>query len=95
VFVGADDLPIHHVNQFLAVVDRPGGSIFLTVGSLQPPPIAGETLEERKAQAESIPFVPVKPVARLAMTPQGLHRLIEILQETVRNYEGQAEEQSE
>jgi len=85
VWVGAEELPLLFVNQFLGVVQP--GEIFIHFGALVPPAITGETDEERKAQAEAIQFVQVKPVARLAMTPARLQELIEILQQTLSNYE--------
>ena len=85
VWVGAEDLPVHFVNQFLGLVQP--NEIFLMLGSLVPPPIIGETLEERKGQAESVPFVAVKPIARVGMTPDRLKELIGVLQQTLENYE--------
>lgn len=87
VWVGAEELPVLYLNQFIAQVNR--GEIFLTLGQVVPPPIVGATEEERKAQAESIEFVPVKPVARLAFTPGRLQELIQILQITLDNHETQ------
>jgi len=43
----------------------------------------GETIEERRAQAESIQFIQIRPVARLAMTPERLRQLIDTLQQTL------------
>ena len=45
VWVGVDDLPVQFVNQFLGVIEQ--NEIFLNFGSLVPPPIMGETIEER------------------------------------------------
>lgn len=90
VWVGAEELPVQYVNNFVGITDPTG--IYLTLGSLVPPPIVGDTVEERKAQAEAITFVPVKPVARVAMSPAGLKRLIEILTQTLQNYEAQQED---
>lgn len=89
VWVGADDLPVHFVNQFLGVVQP--NEIFLVLGSLVPPPIMGATVEERKAQVESVPFVPIKPIVRLGLTPERLQELIGVLQQTMKNYDTQQE----
>lgn len=59
VWVGAEELPVQFVNQFVGVIGP--GEVFLNLGALMPPAIIGETDEERKAQAESIPFVQVSP----------------------------------
>ena len=85
VWVGAEDLPVQFVNQFVGVVHP--GEIFLTLGTVVPPAILGNTEEKRKAQAESIQYVQVKPVAQLALTPERLREFVRVLQETVANYE--------
>lgn len=91
VWVGADELPIHFFNQMVAVVQA--NEIFLMLGSLMPPPIVGDTREERKAQAESVPFVAIKPIVRLGLTPEKLKELIGVLQLTMENYERQQKAQ--
>jgi hypothetical protein len=87
VWVGTEELPIHFVNQFAGVIGP--GEIFLYLGSVMPPPILGDTEEERTAQAESIRFVQVKPVARMALTPERLREFIAVLKQTLTNYESQ------
>jgi len=87
VWVGTDDLPVQFLNQFVGLVQP--NEIFLMLGSLVPPPIMGDTAEERKAQARSVPFVPIKPIVRLALTPERLKELISVLQQTMENYETQ------
>lgn len=87
VWVGVDDLPVQFVNQFVAVVQP--NEVFLTIGTLTPPAIMGDSIEERREQAESIQFVQVKPVARIAFTPERLQELIGILNQTLQNYETQ------
>lgn len=89
VWIGVDDVPVAFANQFVAQVDR--GEVFLTVGQMVPPAILGKTDEERRAQVENIQYVPVKPIARLAMTPSKLRELISILEITATNYEKQEE----
>lgn len=88
VWVGVDDLPVPLVNQLIGLVQP--NEVFLTFGTLVPPAIMAETLEERRAQAEAIPFVQVKPVARLGLTPDRLREFIAILQQTLTNYEAQS-----
>lgn len=85
VWVDADDLPVQLVNQFVGVVQP--NEVFLTLGTLVPPAIMGQTEEERKAMAESVEFVRVKPVARIALTPARLRELIGVLEQTLANYE--------
>jgi hypothetical protein len=83
-WIGAEDLPVHFANAFFGVVAP--GEIVLQVGSMVPPPIVGNTPEEREATARSIPYVQVKPVARLALTPARLDELIKTLEDTRMNY---------
>lgn len=73
-WIGAEDLPVHFANAFAGV---PGpNAIFLNVGSQVPPEVATEDdLERLKARG----YVPVKPVARLAISPGGLDELIDTL----------------
>jgi hypothetical protein len=87
VWVGVDDLPVYHVNQFVATVSPT--VVFLTLGTLAPPAILGGTDEERLAQVRSIDFVQIRPVVRTAMTEQGLRDLIRVLNQTLKNYENQ------
>ena len=87
VWVGVDDLPVHHVNQFVGTVNPQ--EIFLTLGTLVPPPIFGGTPEERLAQAKSIEFVQIRPTARVALTDEGLRAFIRILNETLANFQEQ------
>lgn len=75
------------MNQFVGVV-RPG-EVFLNLGTIVPPAIFGASDGERQAQAENIRFVQVKPVARIALTPDRLREFIRVLNETLANYEKQ------
>ena len=86
-WVGTEELPVHFVNQFVGVIAP--GEVFLNLGAIVPPAILGDTEEERKAQAESIRFVQVKPVARIALTPERLREFIGVLNQTLANYEKQ------
>jgi len=84
--VGAEELPVLFANQFVAQVGDTG-EIFLTVGQVVPPAIIGQTEEERREQAENIQYVQVKPIARLAMTPEKLRELKTVLEITEVQYE--------
>ena len=85
VWLGADEAPVKFANAFLAVVQP--NEIFLTIGSYTPPPIVGATVEERAEMARKVAVVPIKPIARVGMTPARLNELIGVLQEALRNYE--------
>lgn len=85
IWVGTENLPVHFINQFVGVVQP--GEIHLTLGSLAPPAVIGATEEDRRAQLEALQFVQVKPVLRMALTPQRLREFIQVLQTTLQNYE--------
>jgi hypothetical protein len=82
-WIGVDDLPVHFANAFTAVVGP--NAVFLNIGSQVPPAIESEDdLEQLKA----IGYLPIKPIARLALTPRGLDDLIRALENTRSAYQG-------
>jgi len=76
-WIGAEELPVLFVNQFVGQFHE--NEFFLTIGQALPPALIG-TPEERADQLEQIAYVPVKPVARLALTKRGCQELIANLQ---------------
>lgn len=84
VWVGAEELPVQFANAFLGLVAP--NEIFLTLGSILPPLISGETVEEREASARSVSYVQAKPIVRLAFTPERFDEMVKVLQETQANY---------
>lgn len=82
---GVEDVPLVLVNQVLGQVGQQG-EVILTFGQLTPPLLLG-TPEQQAEQANEIPFVSVKSVARLALTKEGLDDLIRVLRITQENYE--------
>lgn len=75
-WIGAEDLPLLLTNQFVVQVHE--GTFFLTIGQMVPPALIG-TPDERVEQLRQIAYVPVKPVARLALTPTDVRRLASAL----------------
>lgn len=88
-WVGYDEVPITFANQFL-VQFEPDESFILGVGQATAPAIIG-TPEQVAAQARQIEFVPVRPVARIAMTEPKLRELIAALEANLRNFEAAKE----
>jgi hypothetical protein len=78
VYVGAEDVPILFVNQF--VIQYVQDDFILMLGQMTPPILLG-TDEERRAQAEKVAYVPINVVARVAFSRGRLVELIEILQD--------------
>jgi hypothetical protein len=77
-WIGTEDLPIHFANTFSGRIGP--NAIFIDLGSMMPPAI------ESEEDLEEIRFVPVKPIARLALAPGGLDDLIKVLQSLRRNH---------
>lgn len=81
----AEDVAIIFANQFVGQVGQQD-EVVLTFGQVTPPVLLGPR-EQQEAQVREIPFVPVKPVARLGLTKAGLDDLIRVLNETRDNYD--------
>lgn len=77
-FIGAEDIPVLYANQF--VVTHNGQEFILVVGQITPPLLLG-TPEQQAEQAKLLSFVPIKTVARFAMTRERMEQLIKVLQE--------------
>lgn len=78
-WIGAEDLPVEFANTFFGTVGP--NAVFVNIGSMVPP-----VIENEEALA-NMRFVPVKPIARIAMAPAGLDDLIRTLENTRSNYE--------
>ena len=78
-WIGAEDLPVHFANTFSGIVGP--NAVFVNIGSTVPPSIESED------DLANLRFVPVKPIARVAMAPSGLDDLIETLENTRRIYQ--------
>jgi hypothetical protein len=92
IWDGIEDVSLAFANQVLGQVG-PQGEVILTFGQITPPILVGKP-EQQAAQVEEIPFVAVKPVARLALTKAGLDDLVRVLRATQENHE-RAQEQSQ
>jgi hypothetical protein len=80
-WIGADDLPVQFANAFTGVVGP--NAAFVTIGSQVPPAVESE---EDLNQLRTFGYIPVKPIVRIALTPQGLDDLIEALKTTQKNH---------
>lgn len=87
LWIDLDETPVYAANQFIGQFH--GQEIIVAFGHMSPPVIVGETLEERRGQAEGLGYVPVRPVARISLTRENLGSLMNILEQTKRNYEAQ------
>ena len=76
-FIGAEDVQIVLSN--LQVIQHVQQEFIITFGQFSPPIVMGSP-EEQKEQVKSKPYLPVKTVARVAMSPERVANLIEALQ---------------
>ena len=86
-WVAVDELPVLAANQFITQADP--DHIYLSAGMAMPPVVLAETVEERQAAIQQITFVPVRPIARLALTRKRAEELITVLQRGIENYDQQ------
>ncbi len=70
----------HMVSQFQA------GEFILTFGQQTPPIILGTT-EQRREEAKTIRYIPIKAVARIGLTAQRMVDFVKVLQENLATYE--------
>jgi hypothetical protein len=77
-WVGAEDLPVEFANIFAALIAE--NAVFLNIGSLVPPVV------ETEEQLAAYRFIPVKPIARIALAPGNLDGLIETLENARREW---------
>ncbi len=81
--VGAEDVPIVFSN--LQVVQHEENEFILTFAQYSPPLALGNP-EEQAEQIKRMPYVPVKVVARIGMTPDRVQKLMEVLQHNYQTY---------
>ena len=84
VYVGIDDVPILYANQF--IIQHQQDEFIISIGQVSPPVLLGDEAEQRE-QAERLSYVPVKVVARLALTRQRLTELIAVLQSNLESFD--------
>ena len=85
-WIGAEDLPVLFVNTFVGQIQPQEGAFYLTLGQVLPPALIG-TPQEQAEQLEQIAYVPIKPVARLALTRSRVEELVAILQTNLDQYD--------
>jgi len=81
---GADDVPIVFTNVML--VQHEQDEFMLTFCQYSPPLTLGPP-EAQLEQIKSMPYVPVRVVARLGFTPRRMQELIGILQENLQKWQ--------
>jgi len=87
VWAGVEDTPILYANTFISQFDPTStGAFILTIGQLTPPALLG-TQDQVKEQAERVSYVPVRAVARIAITRTKLDELIAILESTKEKFD--------
>jgi len=84
VWVGLEELPALTANVF--IVQNDGELVHLSIGQVSPPILIG-TPEEQREQLAQVPFVPARPIARVAITPSKARELYELLGGIIQNTE--------
>src|SRR3970040_2224479 len=77
-FIGTEEIPIQLSN--LQVIQHVQQEFIITFAQFAPPLVIG-TPEEQREQVKAKPYLPVKTVARVAMSPERVLDLIKALQE--------------
>ena len=93
-WIGAEDLPVLFVNTFVGQVHPQDGAFYLSIGQTVPPALIG-TPEEQAEQLEQIAYVPIKPIARLALTRSRMEELVAILQVNLEQYDKKVQQMRE
>lgn len=88
VWVGIEELPILFANQFVLQAAH-ADEAYLALGVVTPPFVLG-TPEQQLAQIEQLTYLPVTPVARLALTRRGVQELAAVLQRMIDTFPDQA-----
>lgn len=84
-WVGYDETPIVYANQFL-IQFQTEGSFVIGVGQATPPVLIGSPAQVEE-QAQGVEFVPIRPLARVAITEDKMRELIAALSATMTNFE--------
>jgi hypothetical protein len=79
------DLQSHFVSNI--VVQHQPDMFILSFFEIWPPPILGESEEEKQRELDALDHVEAKCVARLAVTPSKMKEFLETMSENLRNYE--------
>ncbi len=83
-WIGLDDAQIIYVNQLILQLAAPDhlGEFILTFGQLHPPALLGDP-EQNRAQLQSMAYVPVKVVAKLALSEDRLRELLAVIEKVL------------
>ena len=85
---GLDSAEIRFVNQMIIQLGPPGheGEFLVTLGALHPPVLIGGP-DENKAKLESLPYVTIRVVAKVAMPVARVREMRDLLTKMLDNYE--------
>ena len=84
VWVGLDETQVSFANAFVCQFQP--GEFVISIGQVVPPMLLGPP-EAHREQLEAVDFVPITPIARIAVTRDRLVELINALQENLRNHD--------
>ena len=89
IVTGADEVPILFSN--VMVVQHQQEEFIISFCQASPPLTLGSP-DEQLEQMRSMPYLPIKVVARIGMTPQRMTELIKILQENYQTWRAKEDE---
>lgn len=89
-WVDAEQRDVMAANQSGMSHNLETGEFILTLGHVAPPLLSGSE-EEMRQQAERLPFVPIRTLARFSLTRQGVEALREVVQANLARYDDQAQ----
>jgi hypothetical protein len=81
-----DDLPLLFANQLLSQARPQDGMLYITFGQATPPPFVGSADAVRE-QVDAVESLEIKPLFRLAITPDTLREFIRVLRGNLDKYE--------
>jgi hypothetical protein len=84
IWENVEDVPVYYANQYICQFSQ--DEFILTIGQMVPPALLGDQ-EQRERQLEQLEHVPIKPLARVALTYARLVELINVLEANRWQYE--------
>lgn len=89
-WVDAEQRDVMAANQSGMSHNLETGEFILILGHVAPPLLSGSE-EEMRQQAERLPFVPIRTLARFSLTRQGVEALRDVVQANLARYDAQAQ----
>jgi hypothetical protein len=88
-WIGMDEAEIAFANQIIFQMGDPEhlGEFTLTFGQLHSPAMIGPSPEDNRKRLEALPYVPVRVVAKVALSEVRVRELVDILVRVLKSYD--------